>query len=450
MEATKILITEMGSVKNKGNLAILNGTVKALTQYFPNSHFTVLSHGPREEIKTYNIRALPSIVEVPCADLPILTRALKTLLDLHKLILAMMLSSLWSSLKAFFGFDARFLMRYSRLEEYATADIIVVRGTDTLTDQYGRLGLDSLVMRCSGILIGVILKKPTIICGHSIGPFKSWIGRTITRFVLDRVSLITSRDEITSANLSRIGVKNPNVFETADLAFLLEPVPRKYAKEILLKEGIFVRNPLVGISASRLISTYLPSRSRIEAYARYIEFIAKITDYIIDKFHATVIFIPHVIGPGKKYDDRLVSRDIFELVHNKKDVKLISGDYSPQELKGIIGLCNLFIGARMHAVISALSMYVPSLALSYLYKTKGILKMVGQEKWICHIQRLDYQDAITKVEALWASRNQIRRELESKMKTVRKRALLNAELITKAYAGAKLEMSDPPMNLRAS
>jgi len=430
MGNTKILITEMGSVKNKGNLAILTGTVKAFAQYFPDAHFTVLSHGPREEIQTYDIRALPSIVGVPLADLPVLTRALKILLDAHKLVLAMMLSSLWISMKNIFGFNAQFLLRYSRLKEYATADIIVVRGTDTLTDQYGRLGLDMLFMRCSGILIGVIMRKPTVICGHSLGPFKSRIGRIIARFVLDRVTLITPREEISKANLDEIGVKNPNVFETADLAFLMDPVAPTRAKEILRDEGIRFENPTVGISASRLISTYLPSNSRKEAYRRYVEFMAKIADYLVDNFHATVIFVPHVIGPGKKYDDRIVSKDIFELVQNKQHVKLIRGDYSPQELKGIIGLCQLFIGARMHAVISAISMHVPSLALSYLYKTEGILKMAGQEKWICNIKELDYHDITTKIEALWSSRNQIREDLKNKMKTIRKRALLNAELCT--------------------
>lgn len=419
----------MGSVKNKGNLAILNGTMNALVQYFPDANFTVLSHGPREEIQTFDVRALPSIVEVPSTDLPFLTRALKTLLEVHKLILAMLLSSFWSLLKSSLGVNALFLTRYSRLKEYATTDIIVVRGTDTLTDQYGRIGLDGLFMRCSGIFIGVILKKPTIICGHSIGPFKSWIGRAIARFVLNRVSLITLREETSKAHLRRIGVKNPNVFETADLAFLMEPVSSTRAKDILLKEKIYVRKPVVGISASRLISTYLPLKSRREAYVRYVKFMAKITDYLIDNLHATVIFVPHVVGPGRKYDDRVISKDIFELVLNKKDVNLILGDHTAQQLRGIIGLCDLFIGARMHAVISAISMHVPSLALSYLHKTEGILKMVDQEKWICQVQELDYQDAVTKIEALWASRNQTRKDLESKMKAIHEKALLNAKLI---------------------
>ncbi len=429
MRVSRILITEMGSVKNKGNMAILNGTMAALSQFFPDAHFTVLTHGPREEIQTYNIRALPAIVEVPVADLPTLTRTMRTILDLHKLVLAMILSSLWSSLKAIFGVDARFLIRYSRLEEYAAADIIVVRGTDTITDQYGRFGLDALIMRCSGILIGVILKKPTIICGHSLGPFKSWIASAIARFVLNRVSLITPREEISRATLDRIGVKNPNVYETADLAFLMEPAPQIRAKDILQREGIRIRKPVVGISASRLISTYVPSKPKKEAYVQYIEFMARITDYLVDNFHAMVIFVPHVIGPGRKYDDRVTSKDILELVHNKKDVKVILGDYSSQELKSIIGLCDLFIGSRMHAVISAVSMHVPSLALSYLYKTRGILRMLGQEEWVCPIQELDYKDTITKIDALWTSKERIRKDLETKMKTVREKALLNAKLI---------------------
>jgi len=58
------------------------------------------------------------------------------------------------------------------------------------------------------------------------------------------------------------------------------------------------------------------------------------------------------------------------------DIQMIKGEYSSEELKGIISCFDLFIGARMHSVIAALSMSVPALAIAYIPKSRAIMEMV--------------------------------------------------------------------------
>ena len=56
---------EMGSLKNKGNWAILEGTITTLREFIPNSIFRVLSHGPKKEFSHFPVPVLPAIVNVP-------------------------------------------------------------------------------------------------------------------------------------------------------------------------------------------------------------------------------------------------------------------------------------------------------------------------------------------------------------------------------------------------
>lgn len=64
----------------------------------------------------------------------------------------------------------------------------------------------------------------------------------------------------------------------------------------------------------------------------------------------------------EKYKD---TNRVFMMDHSK---------YNAKELKGFISRCRLFIGARTHSTIAAYSTGVPTLALGYSIKARGIAK----------------------------------------------------------------------------
>ena len=91
---------------------------------------------------------------------------------------------------------------------------------------------------------------------------------------------------------------------------------------------------------------------------------AQLVDFVAENRGAQVVLIPHVIAPSWWLpDDRFVCQEICRQARNKDSVGFIGHDHTPEELKGIIGQCALFIGSRMHANIAALSMCVPTIAL---------------------------------------------------------------------------------------
>ena len=73
----------------------------------------------------------------------------------------------------------------------------------------------------------------------------------------------------------------------------------------------------------------------------------------------------------------------------------------------MIARCYVFMGARMHANIAALSTAVPVVALEYSHKTPGILRLFEQEEASCDMASFTADQAFTKLEANWRRRKQI-------------------------------------------
>jgi colanic acid/amylovoran biosynthesis protein len=274
------------------------------------------------------------------------------------------------------------------------------------------------------------VKKKIAIFSQSIGPFKK-ITIPLARLVLNRTDLIIVRENVTKNYLKAVGVNNPPIYLAAEIAFLLESVPAERVQEIFSTEGIKVNEknrPLIGIGGSEL--TYRGFKSKKN---EYIELMAKIADYLVEKLNAKVIFISHVIIPPEYgyFDDRFVAQQIYQLVRNKNEIRIIKNDYSPQELKSIIGKSDLFIGARMHSNIASLSMHVPTIALSWSHKYYGIMKMLEQEKYVCDIRTATFDEIVSKINDVWFNRYEIREKLASKSAEMDESALTSARLVKK-------------------
>ena len=158
---------------------------------------------------------------------------------------------------------------------------------------------------------------------------------------------------------------------------------------------------------------------------------ARTVDYLIDTLNATIVFIPHVTERWGN-DDRTVADDICKIVIHKQKIVSIKNEYTAEEIKGIIGQCDLFIGARMHATIASTSMCVPTVAIAYSHKTHGIIgEMLGYNNYVLDVRNrsFDYDVLVSTTNDVWNNRLKIRKELELKMKHIKQRALLNSKLV---------------------
>ncbi|MGB9681262.1 MAG: polysaccharide pyruvyl transferase family protein [Minisyncoccia bacterium] len=418
-KTVKIAIINHGSKFNKGDSALLNSRIQTLKEVIPEAEFSVFTFHPEID-NSSELKYLQNIDTKFYGQFCQIKKSPKVILKIIILTCKFFLYRI--------GFHKIF-NNDKKAQEYLNADVIINTGGDGLTEDYGPF---SWLNYAVNIWFGLILNKPVVIYGESIGPFKKRINKLLAKFLFNRISLITLREEISKKILDELNILKPPIYITADSAFLLKPAPDYRIKEIISKEKIENYNkPFIGISPSKIIAHYgfLELKDDAEKYNKYIHLMSKIVDYLIEKLGATVIFIPHVIEPWGN-DDREVADDIIRLAKNKLNCVSIKGDYTTEEIKGIISKCDLFIGARMHAMIASTSMLVPTIGIAYSHKTHGIIgKMLGQENYVLDIKEINYDTFISKINEAWNNKEKIKKDLELKINEIKKKAMLNAELV---------------------
>jgi colanic acid/amylovoran biosynthesis protein len=151
---------------------------------------------------------------------------------------------------------------------------------------------------------------------------------------------------------------------------------------------------------------------RFTRQAEYEAACARAARFFIEQHDGQVVLFPQVWGPSVSQDDRVAARRVAEHLHDlNRVVFMIEDPLSPDLLKAVYGLTDLFVGTRMHSNIFCLSEGVPVIAIGYQPKTRGIIQMVGLERWMIDIERVSGQALIGLLEALWNERDSVREHL---------------------------------------
>ncbi len=438
---------------NKGSAAILVSTMKTLKEFMPDAEFTTFAQLSKAFSKRFGIKVIADKLFSVKGSSP--SCSLKASLNLAR-------GALWSVLHHYLKLDMRVLISNRKLKEYAYADLIIHIGGDNYTDS---VGIHNLIEHSKEILLTRVMGKPAMLYAESIVPFQSRIASAIARFTLNKMSLITVREEESKSYLLEKGINKPPIFVTADPAFLLEAASEKRLEQISRAEGIDVsQRPLIVISTGATNLWKVTKESKWPKYVRwaylellyllpeglfkfmvsiakgsmffssfesnfinYAQPVTRIVNYLTEKLNATVVLMQHAPEEGFLVTGLDILKEICNSAKHREKVKLIAyADYTPGELKGIIGQCDLLVSTSMHAIIAALSQCVPVVAIGFTPKYKGIMGMLGQDQYISN--SLVAQEVISKIEDVWFHREEIKKELKSRQEAVGEKALLNAKL----------------------
>lgn len=406
MRQLKILITGSNSTLDNGEAALLETTIESLSEFIPNAHFVVGATDYELDSRRYR-QMLPGKSIKVVAGVRAQTRF---------------------PVRAFF-----LLLRY--VSEYLKADVGIDVSGDGFSD-FGQHGVFSSISHAYQLLLGVVLKKPVVVYAQSIGPFRTKLTTYLAKFVLNKVDLITVREEISKRYLETIGVRTAPTYLTADSAFLLKPATSERVDMIFANESVeCAHGPLIGISGSQVVHRWAFNcrGSSARRYMEYVKAMARAIDYVIENMDANVIIVSQTTGVQARHDDRMAATSIYENVKNKHNAKVLTSELTPAEYKGVIGRCHMFIGSKMHSAIASTSMMVPTISIAYSHKIDGIIgRMLKQEKAIVDIRTSNYDeflcDLLSKIDYVWSNRNQIRDELRKQIRVIQKQAQLNAKL----------------------
>ena len=110
-----------------------------------------------------------------------------------------------------------------------------------------------------------------------------------------------------------------------------------------------------------------------------------------------------------------------------KNLILLDYDFHPREIKYLYSKMDLFIGTRMHSNIFSLSNKIPTVAINYEHKTKGIMKMLELYEYVIDINEITPDSLIEKVDLC----------IKNKTSIINKLNLIIPKIIIKAQEPSK-------------
>ena len=253
--------------------------------------------------------------------------------------------------------------------------------------------------------------KMTVLWGASIG------AEDLSERKLESLrdfDAIFTREPITYELLKANGA-NDNIYLFSDPAFCMERV------EVEPIDG-FTRENTLGFNISPLVASGDPRKKEIaEDFLRF----------VFENTTMKVLLIPHVVEENNNDYDFM--KPIFEKFEHTGRIAILPPDLEARQYKGYIAGTRFFVGARTHSTIAAYSSGVPTIALGYSVKARGIAKDIfGEEKYVLDIKAMtDYEELRDEFLKLLENENEIRRELMKSIPLRMRSAMEAGEMLQK-------------------
>lgn len=393
---TKFLLIGAPLSRNFGGPSLAITTKMVLNKFIDDAEFTLITHVPDDMniAPKYNIRVLVA---------PSMKRLLPA-----------------AFLKALFNLSVGRRQTCDVINAFANADIIVDIWGLEFVDSIGHNQFIRRALQGAHLLIGKLFRKPVVKYTADLGPFEQKWNKLFAKLYLQNaVDLILARSEATRQRLKELGVTTP-VKVCPDTAFLLEAHITPFAEQLMRQ-----KHPIVGFSASYRAAEQSGDPNR------YYEIMAGLINHILDSIEAIVVLIPNDLSNNIKRDDRYTAKKIKQQVLRKDRVIMLSNEYTAQELKGILGVCDVVVAARYHSIIASVSQGIPVLAIGWHDKYLEILRLVGQERFICMLDSLKLNEVREMFDELWQSRKEVKCRIEARLPDIHRAILEGGKEVSK-------------------
>lgn len=347
---------------NAGDELVLYSIIKTLREIAPGISITVLSNQPEKTAKQYDVHAV----------------------------------SRWG----FFG----------PLKAIAACELLISGGGSLFQDVTSK---NSPLYYWAIIFLAKLMGRKTMLYSQGIGPLRAPRNRKLVAWLLNKLNILTVRDEDSRNELISLGV-NREITVTADpvLGLAGETVEKKAGKLILERSGIGTAD------AQRLLGVFIRSWGN----NGYLPELVKACDKLAEDGWQ-IIFAPMHFP-----QDITIAKQAVKLMKNR--AVYLKEMYDPLEMLSITKNFDLVIGMRLHALIDAAVVGVPVVGLSYDPKIDRFLKQIGQHS----LNAVHELNADTLVELI----NCVNRNKEEEKAEINTRVKL---LYQKAWQAARLAVS---------
>jgi polysaccharide pyruvyl transferase WcaK-like protein len=390
---------------NLGIRALTTGALTAIDALLPNALVHIVDYGvaPREFVFDLPNRTL----RVPLLNIRF---SKKPWMKNHiaRLILTAWLLSLVPST----SLRKRLSIRNPWLQVILQADrVLSLSYGDSFSDIYG---LQRFIYVSLPQLLAILLRRPLVHLPQTMGPFKSRFCGMMAKWVLSRSDTIYLRDKRAVPEIQALlpEQKRDRVLFCHDLGFIVPP--QEYVCVDPPLQRVFSRRPVVGLNVSGLL--WMGGYTRDNMFGLKVDYqllIKKTITEFIERKHATVLLVPHLLWSRGEGDPPVcdeILRDFNQVYPGR--IFTVRPPFGEREIKSVIAKCDFFVGARMHACIAALSQTVPTVAMAYSGKFIGVLRSVGVESDVADLRISSVDEILTLLSSCFDMRDSTRAVLK--------------------------------------
>lgn len=422
MSPRRVLIIHAGSMKNKGTQALLKSDVAILRENFgPETHVSVLATDVdgvrRMSLPLHNI--FPPVIDIPYEKADFFAKRLGferkslnyklfALFSLFAMFFQMVFSS-FSAVLVRMGFKG--LYRSQILNEMKNCDLVVSYSDENFKEAASYLPLNiywiltwwsMLVSRTWDVLVAKYFGKPVVMFPNSVGPFRTLIGRFISKRALKSCNIVLVREPISYKIVESLGCDIPSIL-TFDTTWTFRSVKSSPVK--------VDSRPAVGVSLGFYAQVF--SEDEIEKQTRVF---AETFDEAIRRFGFHIFFVPHYIS-GFRYDDLEISKMVVQKMERKGKAEILEIE-SADEFKAFLDDMDLVVSAKMHPAVLALSGGVPTLCIAYDHKQTGLFDSLGMSECVLPIYEFSKERLLSKISSVWKNSNEIRAKLVARVPAI--------------------------------
>ena len=412
-EKTKMKICLLGASFDTGNLgvsALAESSIKIILNRWPDAEIVLLGSGSangEHHLKISGRMVRVSVVRMRfCKN--VFLRSHFCVLLLNALLLKLLPFRRFRNLLSAMNPYVRVLVEADKVFD--------ITGGDSFSDIYGlrRFLIYGFLQKWLVTQFG----KELIFLPQTYGPFKRSITRLMAKSILKRVSMVYARDNESVEYVQELlGCHSVNgkLRFMPDVAFVLDShEPENIdvgSLDKVRKEGSVV----VGLNISGLLFNGGYTRENMFGLkTNYRDLIYSIVDFLMKDEKLLVLLVPHVLSPSRAVeDDPNACRQLYEKLSEKYPgrIFLTQGKYNHNGIKHIIGLCDFFIGSRMHACIAALSQSIPAVGIAYSKKFQGVFESVEMGNYVADVYQCGEDKLLSTIKTALEDRDKIRMHL---------------------------------------
>jgi colanic acid/amylovoran biosynthesis protein len=421
----EILLINLHSSNNLGDAALARISIELLKSAFPSSNIKISMNDPDSH-------------KGADTSLPSFTKLCKKTSKEKGWSIPNMLWTIFTSLvssqlfryfrqKVFWGMTNE---QKSLISAYIESDIVISVAGNPLYSS-GRFGLQFLITFYS-MAFAILLGKPFYTLPQSIGPIRRIDEGFLLKWLIRRARIVMVRESQTANVLTNLGINENDFVCVPDLAFIFQGSSPGEARKWLKNQGLILPSskPLIGITAINL-----KAYKHLYHYQdQYEKNTIKAVSNFLKATNGTAVFFTQVGNSKSVANDYLVAERIFTRINNLGNTcVLCSYTSSPELIKAAYGEMSIFLGTRMHSNIFAISQGIPTLAISYLYKTNGIMEDLGLGNWVVDISEVKDIALNLLLLKLWEERKNVSETIKQNLPEIKAKASKTGLMIANDY-----------------